>query len=285
MSIRQLEELKTEYENVKAREQLKERVYRIMKRRSIMKKIVNVAATAAVIFSIFVGALNGVPAFAQDIANISGMESMVKILTFGRYQVNDGHFSANIVTPKIEGLLDKELQDKINRDFKESANLVISAFEKDYKEIKEQAPEAHMGVEYNYQVLTDNDDTLAIDVYLLNIVGSSSTTHKFYTINKKTGELITLPSLFKENADYVNVLSEYILSEMKRQNAAGENMFWVEKGDYVEPFSKIKPDQNFYLNNEGDLVICFDKYEVAPGASGSPQFVIPKNIIKNIKME
>ncbi len=283
MRIHQLEELKTAYENIKARKQLKERIDKIMKRHSVMKGIVNAAAVAIVVFGVFVGALNSVPAFAQGIANIGGMESVVSILTFGRYQINDGHFSANIVTPHIEGLLDKALQNKINNDFEESADLVIATFEKEYKEIKEQYPEAHMGVEYNYQVLTDNDDILAIDVYLFNAVGSSSTKHKFYTIRKKTGELVTLPSLFKENADYVGVLSEYILSEMKRLNAAEERMFWVEAGEYIEPFAKIKSEQNFYLNHDGDLVISFDKYEVAPGAMGSPQFVIPESIIKEIK--
>ncbi|KPU44292.1 anti-sigma-V factor RsiV [Oxobacter pfennigii] len=282
MMTRRLEELKTEYKNIKAPERLKVRISRIIKIRFIMKKVIKSAACAAVFLGVFIGALNGIPAFAKSMASISGMEPVVKILTFGRYQINDGNFSADVVTPKIEGLLDKELQDRINNDFKENANLIISEFEKDYKEIKKADPEAHMGIEYNYQILTDNDNILAIDVYLLNTVGSSSTIHKFYTINKKNGELLTLPSLFKENADYVNVLSQYILSEMKRQNEAGENMFWLEEDSFAEPFTQIKPDQNFYIDNRGDLVICFDKYEVAPGASGSPEFIIPKDIISNI---
>ena len=30
------------------------------------------------------------------------------------------------------------------------------------------------------------------------------------------------------------------------------------------------------------IVVCFDKYEVAPGSSGSPEFVIPEEIVKDI---
>ena len=35
-----------------------------------------------------------------------------------------------------------------------------------------------------------------------------------------------------------------------------------------------------YINKSGELVICFDKYEVGPGAMGLVEFTIPKDIIK-----
>ena len=32
------------------------------------------------------------------------------------------------------------------------------------------------------------------------------------------------------------------------------------------------------FNNDGDLVIVFDKYQIAPGSMGCPEFVIPKTL-------
>ena len=32
--------------------------------------------------------------------------------------------------------------------------------------------------------------------------------------------------------------------------------------------------RHWYINNDGDLVIVFDKYEIAPGAQGESEFVI-----------
>ena len=137
----------------------------------------------------------------------------------------------------------------------------------------------HMGVNSDYIVKTDNDNILAIDVYILNTAGSSSTVHSFYTIDKKSGRLLTLEGLFKKDADYVKVLSDYIKQEMKRENEENDGLFELD-GEWA--FKGIKKDQNFYINNDGLLVICFDKYEVAAGAQGSPEFVIPNEIIKDI---
>ena len=71
----------------------------------------------------------------------------------------------HIETPKIEGLLDKELEDKINKDFKDNANALILAFESDMKELKEQFPdeEVNLGIDSGYIVRTDNESILAID--------------------------------------------------------------------------------------------------------------------------
>ena len=50
----------------------------------------------------------------------------------------------------------------------------------------------------------------------------------------------------------------------------------------MDNFKKIKKDQGFYINDKGELVICFDKYEVAPGSSGLVEFVIPNNVTKQL---
>lgn len=280
-----LEKMKEEYMQIKASDTLKERIDITMKaskrnKANTWRKITGLVAGLVIAFSL---SLNLSPVFAATVADIPGMSETVKALTFGKYVVKDDGYQADIETPKIEGLLDKELQEKINREFKDNAKAVILAFEKDMKELKEQFPgeKVNLGIDSGYIVRTDNESILAIDVYIVNIVGSSSTTHKFYTIEKKTKTLITLPSLFKQDSDYITKLSEYIKAEMKRQNEKGENTYLVDDPKFGG-FKSIKGNQNFYINNDGKIVICFDKYEVAPGSSGSPEFVIPDEVVKDI---
>ena len=280
-----LKKIKEEYMQIKASDTLKERIditMKASKRNSTntWKEITGLVACLIIAFSL---SLNLSPVFAATVADIPGMSGFVKVLTFGRYVVKDGGYQASIETPKIEGLLDKELQDKLNKDFKDNSNALILAFESDMKELKKQFPgeEVHLGIDSGYIVKTDNENILAIDVYMANTVGSSSTTHKFYSLDKKTKTLLTLPSLFKKNSDYIKKLSEYITAEMKRQNEKGENTYWVDDPTFG-PFKGIKENQNFYINNDGRIVICFDKYEVAPGSSGSPEFVIPDGVVKDI---
>lgn len=283
-----LEKMKTEYMKINAPDTLKARIdinIKESKRNSIStwKKLTGLAACLLIVFIL---SLNFSSVFAASVAGMPGMGKIVKVLTFGRYVVDDEGYQASVETPKIEGLLDKELQDKINNDFKDNANAVILAFEKDMKSLKEQFPgeKVNLGIDSGYIVKTDNENTLAIDVYMVNTVGSSSTTHKFYTIDKKTKTLVTLPLLFKKDFDYIAKLSEYIKDEMKRQNEKGENTYWVDDPTFGG-FESIKADQNFYINNDGNIVICFDKYEVAPGSSGSPEFVIPAEVVKDAVLQ
>jgi len=281
-----LRRMKEEYETMNASKELHDKIADAMKENKEERKghfWRRGGIAAACLIGVFALSLNASPAFAASVSDLPGMQGIVKVLTLGRYVVEEEGFQADIVTPKIEGLLDKALEEKLNRDFKENADAVIAAFEGDMKTLQEEFPgeEVHMGVDSGYTVRTDTEEYLAIDVYILNTVGSSSTTHKFYTINKKTNDLLTLSGLFQKNADYVGVLSEYLKGEMLRVNETGEKVFWVND-DMGKNFEQIKKDQNFYIDSQGDLVICFDKYEVAPGCEGCPEFVIPRDVVADI---
>ncbi|NLV16598.1 MAG: DUF3298 and DUF4163 domain-containing protein [Syntrophomonadaceae bacterium] len=285
--MKRFDDLKTEYENIKASDELKGRVKNTMTRedgkRNGLKIGLGLAASLAITAMLVV---NFVPSLAYAMSDIPAFAPIIKVITFGKYENVDKGYSAKVVTPKIEGLLDKELEKRLNDELKENANAIILAYEQDIRELKEVFGEEtiHMGVESDYIIKTDNEDILALDVYILNVAGSSSTKHTFYTLDKKTGELLNLKGLFKDNADYVTVLSDYIKTEMIRRNNEEEGMFWVESDPemYLEAFQQIKTDQNFYIDEDGRIVICFDKYDVAAGAQGSPEFVIPDNIVKAI---
>lgn len=266
-----------EIEEITEKAERKKGEYKV--RRSLKAFSCALAGAAAAFILIF----NGIPNLAYAVSDIPVLGNAVKIVTFGRFEENRNGSEAKVVTPKIEGLLNKDLEKKLNDEFKENSEAVINAFQADISDLEDAFGEGefHIGVDADYMVRTDNDDILAIDCYILNIAGSSSTVHSFYNINKKTGELITLKSLFKENSDYVTPISEYIIKEMIKENKSGNGYFWVNQENF-ENFEKIKDDQNFFINEKGNIVICFDKYEVAAGAGGCPEFEIPKSVVKNI---
>ncbi len=228
--------------------------------------------------------LNIYPALAAALGDVPVIGQIVRVVTFGRYEAAENGYRATIVTPEIEGLLDKEFEDKLNREFKENAEALILAYENDVKELKKEfgSEEIHMGIDSDYSVKTNNDDILALDVYICNTAGSSSTKHTYYTIDKKTNTLLKLNDLFKANADYVTPISEYIKEQMKYENENNDGLYWLENDEFTESFEKIKDNQSFYINDKGNLVICFDKYEVAAGAQGCPEFIIPDSVIGNI---
>lgn len=256
------------------------------KRRTNIMKMRFKLATAAVagVLAVSVVSLNIFPSMAYALSDIPVIEDIVRAVTFRKYEHKENGYEANITTPKIEGLLDKDLENKLNEEFKENADVLIAAYEKDVKALKEEFGDetVHMGIESNYTVKTDNENILALDVYIFNAAGSSSTKHTFYNIDKKEGKLLTLNELFKDGADYTTPISKYIKEQMEYENKNNGGMYWVESDEFTDGFAGITEDQKFYINDKDELVICFDKYEVAAGAQGSPEFVIPNEVIEDI---
>ena len=279
-----IEKLRKQYENIQASEELIMKAEKeIRKSKSKRGFKAGIGTAAAFIFAVGVAA-NASPSFAYAMSDVPVMGSIVKVVTLGKYENKDGGYEIKVNTPQIEGLIDEETQEKLNEVFKDQAQSVIAAFEQDVKELKEEFGDetVHMGIEYNYDIKTNTDDILAIDTYTFFASGSSNSVHNYYTIDKHTGEIYTLEGLFKDGADYVTPISDYIKKEMARRNAEEGGKFWVEDDEYVEGFDKIADDQNFYINSDGNIVICFAKYEVAAGAQGVPEFVIPDEVVVDI---
>lgn len=269
-------------ENYTASDKLRKTIRRNIMKNRIENLVKTVGATAAVFVMIFTVAVNISPNLALAMSDVPVLGSVVRVVTFNRYENKIGGSVAEIVTPKLEGLRDEELMNRINEELGDNADKLIAEFEKEASMLQAAyGDEAHMGVGSDYTVRTDSDDYYAIDIYFYNVVGSSSTTHRFYTVDKHTGELITLKGLFKDDAEYIEPISEIIKNEMTERNENG-GAYWVEADEFTEGFKGIGETQSFFINNDGNIVICFDKYEIAAGSEGCPEFVIEKDLIKDI---
>ena len=121
--------------------------------------------------------------------------------------------------------------------------------------------------------MTDSDTwfTLRIDATRTEASGYNFT--RFYHINKATGEAVTLSDLFRPDADYVSVLSAEVLRQMEEQMAADASLSYL-----TDEFTAIDPEQSFYWNADGDLVLVFDEYAVAAGYMGMVEFTIPQDV-------
>jgi hypothetical protein len=198
---------------------------------------------------------------------------LVKVLMIKEYKINQDTYNADIKTPAVEGLENHELQNALNDKYITANEKLYEEFRKEIEELKA-AGGGHLGVNSGYVIKTDTDRILSIGRYVVNTVGSSSTTFRYDTVDKQNQILITLPSLFKDDS-YIGVISENIKAQMRQQiKADAQKAYWVEEGD-ISPFEKIKADQSFYVSSNNKLVISFDKYEVAPGYMGVVEFEIP----------
>lgn len=280
-----MNKFRNEYENIEIPDELEFLVRttikeqeKKMKRKNIINKSVIAAAVAGVVF---VGSINLSSEISYALSEVPVLGSIVRVLTFKTFELKDNNFDAQLKTPAIEGL-DSKLEAMLNEKYLDENQKLYDDFMKEIDELKKaDMDEAHMGIASGYEVKTDTDKLLVIGRYVVNTVGSSSTTIKYDTIDKQNKILITLPSLFKDEA-YIDIISENIKAQMKEQMKDENNVYWLEDemmGD--ENFSKIDKNQSFYITKDNQLVIAFDKYEVAPGYMGNPEFIIPSELLKD----
>ncbi len=254
------------------------------KRNHGLKRLRIAAASVAAAFIILTAGVNSSPAFAAALSEVPIIGSLVKVLTFREYTVDEDKYNMNIKVPAIGGLENKELESSLNEKYLEENKKLYEEFMADMEDLKKNGG-GNLGMDSGYIVATDTDRILSIGRYVVNTVGSSSTVFKYDTVDKVNEILITLPSLYKDER-YIDIISENIKKQMIEQNKADKSKFYwvsgIEQNTTITLFEKISKEQSFYINAEGKLVISFDKYEVAPGYMGIVQFVIPTDVISDI---
>ncbi|WP_042346744.1 DUF3298 and DUF4163 domain-containing protein [Bacillus massiliigorillae] len=281
--MNKLEQLKKEYNEIEIPAELStivEKTIRQHKRKTPKRILIGVLVAA----SLFIASVNISSTIAYALSDVPVVGQLVKLVTFREYHFKDETFDANIKTPAITNLENKDLEKSLNEKYAQENEKLYKEFMTDMEELKKNGG-GHLGIDSGYEVKTDNKRILSIGRYVTNTVASSSTVMKYDTIDKKKELLISLPSLFKDDK-YISVISENIKQQMHAQMKADKDIFYWVKGtgeeEYYEPFEKINKNQNFYISNEGKLVISFDKYDVAPGYMGLVEFEIPTKVIKKL---
>ncbi|WP_431812088.1 RsiV family protein [Lysinibacillus sp. FW12] len=240
------------------------------------------SAAAAMLFT---ASLNVSPAMAKTLSEIPVVGSVVKVLTWTEYEVTEDNYDANIKVPSIENLDNQDLANTLNEKYRAEGKALYDQFIAEVGDLKANGG-GHLGVDSGFEIKTDNEQILSIGRYVVNTVASSSTVMEYDTIDKENEILITLPMLFKDQ-QYIKTISENIKEQMRAQIAESnqEKVYWVKGAglpdeDLMEEFTTIKPDQSFYISDQGKLVISFDKYEVAPGYMGVVEFEIPTDVLQ-----
>lgn len=162
----------------------------------------------------------------------------------------------------------------VNQNMEATVEELIRQFEDTLSE------EGYHGLHVSQEVVTDNERYYTVKLSVLETEASGYEHNQFYTIDKQTGNVVTLEDLFVEGSDYISAISENIKTQMKEQMAADEGViYFLDNDDMPEfNFQGITEQTNFYFNERGELVIAFDEYEVAPGSMGAPEFVIPQEV-------
>ena len=279
---RRLQRLRGAYESIQAPPELEERLAKTLRKKRVkpavlwMRRLGGCAAAAVLVLTI---TANVSAEAAQFLEGIPVIGAFTKIVTIRNYTDRQENMEAKIETPRVSGLTYKELEEELNSRFQEYADQLIARYKRDQEETGGQGRES---LTSTYQVLADDERKLSIMLETSVSMAGTQVERVYYTLDKETGEILTLKDLFQEGADYITPISAELRRQMKEQMKQDENFFYFLMEDEGFGFDKIKPDQQFTVDAQGRLLISFDKYEVAPGAMGALTFTIPYDVVEEI---
>ena len=248
----------------------------VIKRIRILPRIA--AAAACFIFITLFLLPNVCVAYAQALEQIPVIGDLVQVVTIRNYFYADDKHEMGIDVPQIEGE-DSEAVDYINKDVSELTTALVNQF---YKDLEITGNNGYGSIHVDYEATTNTDRWFTLKLSVSETAASSNTYFEFYHIDKKQGKIVELGDLFNTDK-FSDILVAEIKMQMQEQMANDENIsYWINNSGIGEDFATVSADHNFYWNENGDLVIIFDKYEVGPGSMGTPEFVIDKGVMRNI---
>lgn len=235
------------------------------------------AVAACVLLVFFFLMPNVSVSYAQAMEQIPILGELVKVVTIRNYFYSDENHEMNIQVPQIEGN-NQESVDYINTDVERLTTILKDRF---YEELESVGGQGHSSTYVDYETVTNTDNWFTLRMIVFEAAGSSNTYYKYYHINKRDGEIVQLED-FVTGEGFYDVVSDEIKRQMKAEMEADQDkIYWLEGSAFGWDFVELTPNHNFYWNEEGNLVIPFDKYEVAPGYMGTPEFVIEKGLIQD----
>lgn len=241
-------------------------------------------AAAAVAVCLIAG-LNTSEVFAKEMSSLPVIGPIARVLTIRSYEERTVDYDIQAEVPEIYVQGGEEFLVDINAEIQNIVDNHVSQAKEKFDVYKESFFAAGGTEEWN-----NRDITVNVDYEIKNIEGdrlslvlitdeawvNAYEVHYYYNIDLKEKRELTLADLLGEN--YVEIANECIRSQMKANMAADDNtVYWGfdEEDSMMEGFTTVDEKTDFYINAEGNPVVCFAKYEVAPGYMGICEFEIP----------
>ncbi|MBO5176485.1 MAG: DUF3298 domain-containing protein [Lachnospiraceae bacterium] len=277
LSGEQVERLKQKMLQAKS-ENRKERIRR--NSRQIM-------ATAAMLAIILFVLPNTSKTVALAMQQIPVLGDFIELITVRDYEYEDEQHQASIKVGELvlnefadvqhmEASVKKELLatiKNINSEIQKVTTELLGDFETSVED-----REGPLSVWTESIQIPSEEQYLVIKQECFMAAGSGMEWNYYYTIDLTTGKLLSLEELFKENADYVPVLADCIEKQLKL-------VYGYQLDEFLrdELVRQLEEEASFYINEAGNIVMCFDEGDIGPMSLGDLEIVISNDDVKEIR--
>lgn len=192
----------------------------------------------------------------------------------------DQYIEVDMKIPVIEGLTDKSIQNMLNSSFERDALDFKNEIEKESRNGFEEAKKAnypfHTYQAYlEYEITYNKDNILSIPLTYYSYTGGAHgmTNIVSRNINLKTGKDIAIKDMFKEGVNYKDIIKQEVIKQIKLQPE-------IYFEDAIKTVEESNEEFSFYIE-DGNIVVYYSLYSIAPYASGIREFKIPLEIFKD----
>lgn len=277
---------KEQYLSTPIPENLSEKIQQVIpKPRAIRKKryiFPKVIGSLAACCAAFIFAVNTNTVFAESIYKIPVLGDFAKVVTFKQYQSEDNIKIVNVKIPALQETGNNKLENKINQEIRNKIDLLVEESKQHAQEYYDAFMETGgkqedflpVDIVVDYEVKHSDDNQVSFVVTRFEGSFSAYTEKYYYNIDLATGKELTLKDVLGENyKEKANTSIQQQIQQQMKDESSDKSYFVPEDLTGLE-FKSIRDDQGFYINEDGKTVIVFDKYEIAPGYMGFPEFVI-----------
>lgn len=211
------------------------------------------------------------PAYAA-MERVPVLGAIVRVITFRTYTYDSDHAHADVSVPAIDAA--GSAAASVNADVQAYTDRLIETFKADCAELGE----AYEGLDVTYTTVADTESWFTLRVDAVETMASGYEFSKIYNIDKTTDQVVALPGLFADGADWQSVLDGEVRRQMDEQMAADpENNVY-----FPEDFTGLTAEQNYYLTEGGELVLVFDEYTIAPGSMGQVELTVDRSVFEDL---
>ena len=226
----------------------------------------------------FVLLVNASPNFAQAVSDVPVLGGLARIFTVTEYHVDDRDRLIDVRLPALELPGNTDLEQRVNTEIstridqvlqeaEDRARLTRDAFVETGGEEEDFIP---VVITVDYELKCLNDRYLSFILIETETRASAYAEIYTYNIDLKAGRELTLRDMLGH--DYKELANAAVEEGIRQREAEDPDasFFHDEYG-----FISIADDQPFYINEEGNPVVIFEKYAIAPGYMGQLEFEVP----------
>ncbi len=233
---------------------------------------------SAACFCVMLAGLNLSPVLAKAAANVPVLGGLFRVLTFANYDKTEDSIDYSISVPEVEA--ESMLAEKVNTAIQEKVDRHLAKAQRDWDEYREaffatggtedEWGSREMDVIIHYEIMSQTEERVSFIMYFAEGWVTSQEERYYYNLDFARNRELVLGDFLGE--DWVSVCNASIQRQIDESKSTdGSTLFFApDEGG----FTTVDESTDFYVREDGKVVVCFPKYSIAAGAAGNVEFVI-----------